>query len=194
MTWSEHLKDNFDVETESDELILDSVEDQSLIKEDKHLWEVADKDGDGKLDKNEFPAFNSPEEFEHMKDVLYLLTLNRRDKNRDGLIDLNEYLVDDHGNVPDANSDNYKYEKERFDNDYDMNKDGQLNKFEVLKWIIPDNQDMAEQEAEHLMMSADDDNDDKLSVNEIVNHHDLFVGSEATNFGDKLNDYAKDEL
>lgn len=187
------MKDNFDVESEVDELVLDSMEDQALMKEDKHLWEVADRNGDGSLDRSEFPAFNSPEEYPHMKDVLYMLTLNRRDKNRDGLVDLKEYLVDDHGNIPDSSSEHYKVEKERFEQDYDSDKDGFLNRIEVMKWIIPDNQDMAEQEAEHLLISSDDDNDDKLSVDEIVRHHDLFVGSEATDFGEKLKHF-KDEL
>lgn len=187
------MKDNFDVESELDELVLDSVEDQILMKEDKHLWEVADKDGDGMLDRSEFPAFNSPEEYAHMKDVLYLLTLNRRDKNRDGLIHLKEYLLDDHGNIPDSSSEHYKVEKERFEQDYDSDKDGYLNRNEVMKWIIPDNQDMAEQEAEHLLITSDDNNDDKLSVDEILHHHDLFVGSEATDFGEKLKLF-KDEL
>lgn len=53
--------------------------------------------------------------------------------------------------------------------------------------------DMADQEAEHLILSSDDDNDGRLSVDEIVAHHDIFVGSEATDYGERLNNL-RDEL
>lgn len=35
-------------------------------------------------------------------------------------------------------------------------------------------------------MSSDDDHDLKLSFDEIIDHHDVFVGSEATDYGDHL--------
>ena len=34
--------------------------------------------------------------------------------------------------------------------------------------------------------SADDDHDEKLTIDEIVSKHDVFVGSEATDYGDHL--------
>lgn len=51
----------------------------------------------------------------------------------------------------------------------------------------------ADQEAEHLQVTADDDKDGKLSVDEIVKHFKLFTSSEATDFGEYLVKY-KDEL
>jgi len=45
----------------------------------------------------------------------------------------------------------------------------------------------AETEANHLITSCDEDDDGRLSVDEIVNNHDVFVGSEATDFGERLN-------
>lgn len=54
---------------------------------------------------------------------------------------------------------------------------------------------MAESEANHLIVSSDDNQDGKLSVDEIVDHHDIFVGSEATDFGQQLeNSRIFDEL
>lgn len=38
----------------------------------------------------------------------------------------------------------------------------------------------------HLFAAADADQDDRLSYDEILENHDLFVGSEATNYGDHL--------
>lgn len=56
------------------------------------------------------------------------------------------------------------------------------------------NRDMAEQEAEHLLLTSDTDEDEKLSVDEIISHFDLFVGSEATGFGEHLKNLHHDEL
>lgn len=47
---------------------------------------------------------------------------------------------------------------------------------------------MAENEADHLISNSDTDFDGKLNVEEILKQHELFVGSEATDFGDQLKD------
>lgn len=144
-----------------------------------------------------------------MYEELYAQAMLRRDLNKDGYLNLHEFLMDDQGTFPDSKSENFMVEKDKFENDYDQDKDGKLNKREVLLWIIPDNRlvlahfdyfnsslmesnsifsrEMAESEANHLIESSDDNSDGKLSVDEIVNHHDIFVGSEATDFGDRLN-------
>lgn len=190
VSWEEHLKDAFDINVDTDYEELKDPENRQMLDEDRALWNAADLNHDKLLDKNEYPLFNSPEEYPQMKDVLYELTMIRRDKNKDGFIDLHEFLVDEKGLLPDKSSESYISEQDRFSNEYDQNRDGKLNRSEVLAWIIPDNEDLAEQEAEHLVVHCDDDGDEKLSVDEIVNHHDIFVGSEATDFGEKL----KDEL
>lgn len=46
--------------------------------------------------------------------------------------------------------------------------------------------DVATDEVNHLFAAADADQDDRLSYDEILENHDLFVGSEATNYGDHL--------
>lgn len=56
--------------------------------------------------------------------------------------------------------------------------------------------DVATDEVNHLFAASDNDGDDRLSYEEIVDNHDLFVGSEATDYGDHLQniDKLKDEL
>jgi hypothetical protein len=56
--------------------------------------------------------------------------------------------------------------------------------------------EIAEDEVTHLFAASDDDQDEMLSYDEILEHHDTFVGSEATDFGDHLHnlDKFKDEL
>ena len=41
-------------------------------------------------------------------------------------------------------------------------------------------------QVEHLFSGADDDMNEILSFDEVLNNHDLFVGSEATDYGDHL--------
>lgn len=55
--------------------------------------------------------------------------------------------------------------------------------------------EIAEEEVSHLFASADDDHDDLLSYEEIVLHYEVFVGSEATDYGsDLLGEHFDDEL
>lgn len=56
--------------------------------------------------------------------------------------------------------------------------------------------DVATDEVNHLFAAADADQDDRLSYNEILDNYDLFVGSEATDYGDHLQniDKFRDEL
>lgn len=53
--------------------------------------------------------------------------------------------------------------------------------------------DIADQEVDHLVENSDDNRDGKLSIQEIVDHHEIFVGSEATDYGEHLHKF-KDEL
>lgn len=46
---------------------------------------------------------------------------------------------------------------------------------------------------QHLFESADDDQNDLLSFDEILSHHDVFVGSEAADH-DMLGQHFEDEL
>lgn len=222
---------------------------------------------DNKLDAVEYAAFNSPEEFQHMHEILVRQMLARRDHNKDGVIDFNEFITDERGERLDPNSEQYLSEKDKFYNQYDLNHDQKLDFNECINWIVPNNtyvfffylfvlpyldlmshftitnfncmqvyheqsyqrkipyyfadcsgkrvfcllsfwlviftvfiynlyayREIAENEAIHLITSADVDHDGKLSVNEIVDSYEVFVGSEATQFGRSLNTHAVDEL
>lgn len=53
-------------------------------------------------------------------------------------------------------------------------------------WIIPEDFDHAEAEARHLIYEADTDTDGALTKKEILDKYDVFVGSQATDFGEAL--------
>ena len=79
-----------------------------------------------------------------------------------------------------------KNEKLQFEQYRDKDKDGYLNQEEVRHWILPSGFDHALAEAQHLMHEADADKDNELSKEEVLDKYDLFVGSQATDFGEYL--------
>ncbi|XP_015928900.1 reticulocalbin-2 [Parasteatoda tepidariorum] len=186
VTWEEHLAETYGMYDDDLALTQDSVEDYQMLQNDKELFKAADLNGDGILNKSEYPAFSHPEEFKHMHQVLYEQMMRKRDVNNDGFLSFEEFIADHHGQSPSENSENYAVEKDRFIHDFDLNNDSKLSKEEVLLWIIPNNVETAENEADHLLESSDVDKDAKLSIKEIVDHHEIFVGSEATDFGEQL--------
>ena len=55
-----------------------------------------------------------------------------------------------------------------------------------LNWWPLSDYDHTEAEAKHLIYESDTDGDSKLSKEEILANYDLFVGSQATDFGEAL--------
>ena len=76
----------------------------------------------------------------------------------------------------------------------DKNADGKLDMAEMKAWITPAGFDHAEAEAHHLIHMSDDNKDNKLTVAEILNHYDVFVGSQATDYGEQLQKHDPAEL
>ncbi|OWR40706.1 Reticulocalbin-2 [Danaus plexippus plexippus] len=176
ITWSEYLRDAFGAENEDEISIDDTGETGMLLPEEKAMWKAADKNGDGTLDFEEFAVFTNPEEHPEMHEYLLQQTLREKDRDGDGRIDFQEY-VGDRGVQQDKEW--LLSERDKFTHDLDRDKDGSLDAHELTRWLIPDNNEIAEEEVDHLFASADDDHDGRLSYEEVVGHHHVFVGSEA---------------
>ena len=60
---------------------------------DAEKFKTADADGNGVLDRTEYPAFIHPYDYDFMHDVELKLLLRQYDKNGDGVIDFREYMT-----------------------------------------------------------------------------------------------------
>lgn len=158
-----------------------------MMQRDERRFRMADKNGDMYVNKEEFTAFLHPEEFSHMKDIVVQETIEDIDKNGDGYIDLQEYIGDMYSpENGEEEPDWVKSEREQFAEFRDKNNDGKMDRQETLDWILPEDYDHAEAEAKHLLHEADVDRDGKLTKEEILEKHEVFVGSQVTNFGEAL--------
>ncbi|XP_014287225.1 reticulocalbin-2 [Halyomorpha halys] len=189
VTWEEYKEDTYgsddDLEGEGDM--------DTMLKQDKVMFEAADVNKDGFLDKKEFISFSHPEEAPEMLPHILRNTLDEKDSNHDGVIDFQEFIGD---KGRDHDKEWLISEKDKFDNDYDKDKDGKLNPNEILSWVVPSNDEIAQEEVMHLFASADEDHDNLLSFDEVIENHDIFVGSEVTDYGEHLHNIEdfKDEL
>ncbi|NWT15706.1 RCN1 protein, partial [Vireo altiloquus] len=77
-------------------------------------------------------------------------------------------------------------EREQFSDFRDLNKDGKMDKDEIQHWILPQDYDHALAEARHLVYESDVDKDEKLTKEEVLDNWNMFVGSQATNYGEDL--------
>merc|ERR1712178_553513 len=108
------------------------------------------------------------------------------DANTDGMVSLEEYQNDykkpEHKDVGhlDVNEEADVFKA------LDLNNNNYLDGDELSLWIQADNGEIAVDEAEHLMETADSDEDGKLSMQEVIDAVDDFIESDATEYGNML--------
>ncbi|XP_069467025.1 reticulocalbin-2 isoform X2 [Ambystoma mexicanum] len=201
VSWEEYNFQMYDRVLDFDEnTALDDDEEESfrqIYLKDKKRFEHADRDGQAGLNVTEFTDFEHPEETEHMTEFVIDGALEEHDKDGDGFVSLEEFLGD-YRRDPEAKDDPewIIVEKDRFVHDYDKDGDGKLNPEELLSWIVPNNEGIAQEEAIHVIEEIDMDDDGKVTEAEIIENLDLFLTSEATDFGRQLHDehFYHDEL
>ncbi|XP_046450335.1 calumenin-B-like [Daphnia pulex] len=193
ITWEEYKKMvyGFMDDMEPSELENNAEEGFSykdMIRRDQRRWGIADTNADHALDKEEFTNFLHPEDAPHMKEIVVVETMEDIDKDKNGYISLEEYIGDMYRGIKDEDEPDWvRNEREQFQNYRDKNKDGHMDTDEVKQWIIPPDFDHSEAEAKHLLQESDADGDGQLTKDEIISKYDLFVGSQATDFGEALN-------
>ncbi|XP_015665678.1 reticulocalbin-1 isoform X2 [Protobothrops mucrosquamatus] len=160
---------------------------RKMLARDERRFKAADKNGDMSVTKEEFTAFLHPEEFDHMREIIVTETLEDIDKNGDGFVEVDEYLGDIY--APETGEPEPSWvtsERQQFLEHRDINKDGKMDREEIGHWILPTDYDHAEVESKHLLIQSDKDLDDKITKQEILDNWNMFVGSQATNYGEDL--------
>ncbi len=78
--------------------------------------------------------------------------------------------------------------RKEFENEIDLDGDGIAREEELLKYSNPRNPQHARHEAKELLELADTDNDNKLSLAEVLAHKAIFFGSSLLNPSRNLHD------
>lgn len=191
VSWEDYQKATYGFmdDTESNLSDQDAKTYKDMQRRDHRRWEGADADGDKHLAKEEFGHFLHPEEAESMRDIIIDETLEDIDRDKDGKVSMKEYIHDMYS--PESDDEEppewVAREEEQFKAHRDKNTDGFMDRDEIRDWIVPADYDHSEAEAVHLLTESDDDKDGNLSKDEILENYDLFVSSQATDFGDALN-------
>lgn len=190
LAWDEYVQHTYKDNKDDD---LHPEEQAKETANDERRWKLADRNEDGVLSKDEFSNLIHPEEAPHMRESLIQETLDEVDKNNDGMISLNEYLNDlanDDDDDDDDDGDNEMgwtaEDEEEFRTEMDKDGDGKLNRDEIYQWLVPEDFDHIVDESNHLFAEADGDQDGFLSGQEMIDKHDVFVGSQATDYGSVL--------
>jgi len=184
VTWAEYSQATYGFLDENED---ERAHYQEMLKRDENRFKLADKEGDGHLNIEEFSAFLHPENHDYMKGIVVNETLQDIDKDKDGSISLEEYLGDlwpEEDRAKGDEPDWVKTEREQFTEFRDKSKDGKMDPEEVKDWILPPDYDHVSSEAKHLVTESDTNGDGKISKEEMVEKYDLFVGSQATDFGE----------
>ncbi|XP_074489055.1 reticulocalbin-2 isoform X1 [Sebastes fasciatus] len=196
VTWEEYNMVTHDQLLSFDDgAVLEDPEQESLrhlqLKE-RRRFDFANVDGTPGLNVTEFLAFTHPSEVDHMADFAIEDVLTDYDTDKDGLISLSEFIGDVRGDE-DSPSQWEIEETVRFQDIYDQDKDGQLNRDEQLRWVAPNSYGSAREEALHLVKEMDHDGDGLISEAEVLKNEETFMNSEVTDYGRQLH-VSHDEL
>ena len=158
-----------------------------MLHRDQRRWHGADKNVDGLCTFEEFMVFLHPEQFEDTHHIVVQETMEELDKDKNGVVDVEEYIND---LMPSRNSGNepewVTRERKTFLTNKDIDKNGVIDKREVQAWLFPDNDYYNDAEVKFLLDRADDDDDGELAKAEILEHYDVFQVSQVTEWGELL--------
>lgn len=156
---------------------------------DRKRWDLADQNKDQTLDFEEFKSFLHPDDFPHMRSIVIEEAVRDLDVDQSNTIDIDEYIREMTRDSYDMSNESRERHKADFKKHRDLNNDGKLDVEEVGSWVMPEGFDHAESEAKYLISMSDGDNDGKLSKQEIIDNHVLFVGSAATEYGKVVDEF-----
>jgi len=200
--WNEFVSEFYGLEPEDQNNILamdtdTGTEFNKMYSRDRARFHAADKDGDGGLTLIEYVNFKNPLKSEDLRENVIAWALQDVDSDGDGRVSLVEFMADYMTKPTDGleyyGDDHVEQEKNKFKEDFDINGDGYLKGDELSLWLGPDNTEIAIEEADHLIEMCDENNDNFLSYDEVLENNDVWLDSDATEYGQQLK-YIHQEL
>ncbi|CAG5111517.1 Oidioi.mRNA.OKI2018_I69.chr2.g5819.t1.cds [Oikopleura dioica] len=202
VTWSEFVEEFYGLspDDEANILAMDTdtgVEFNHMYSRDQARFQAADNDRDGKLTLVEYKRFKNPLQSKDLLDLAIEWALRSADKNKDKKISFEEYMSDFRED-PGSNLEHYgeeftDQEEQRFQEDLDLDGDGFIAGDELKYWLGPDNIAIAIEESDHIFDSVDSDEDNLITIHEMLEGFQTFIDSDVTEFGGQLR-HIKDEL
>ncbi|KAI0983926.1 hypothetical protein GJ496_001465 [Pomphorhynchus laevis] len=154
---------------------------ETQMMKDKKRFNVADFNKDNQLSFSEFTCFIHPHICNETKYIITEETMFDMDTNKDGFIDVDEYVYDIWAKYAKENDSEPEWvgeERINFKEYRDIDKDGKLDLQELASMLNPpNNYDALEMEADHLIRNSDNNKDGKLSADEILGHSELFMNN-----------------
>ncbi|GJQ70609.1 hypothetical protein Trydic_g23002 [Trypoxylus dichotomus] len=167
---------------------------QRAIKEqimrDKASWMEAARSDPDSLTVDEFLAFTHPESSATNQLALVDELYDKFDRDGDETLSEDEFAVlqTDGGNEePIIIRQDENQRRAEFRNVIDLNGDGRADRRELLHYVAPQSPRHSEHEAEALFALADGNQDNMLSLDEILAHPNLFLRSKMSKYIDILN-------
>ncbi|XP_070508007.1 45 kDa calcium-binding protein [Chironomus tepperi] len=158
---------------------LDRKSKESLMR-DKARWAEVLSSDPYALTLDEFLAFMHPEaSTSNLLNVVEDI-LRHFDSDGDDQLTVEEFTNTFSSNAENKKlflSDNLDERKAEFKKLIDKNRDGKADRAELLQFVDPRNSRYAIQEAAMLISLSDNNKDKKLTIDEMINKQDLFMGS-----------------
>eukprot|EP01018_Ginkgo_biloba_P033736 Gb_04968 [translate_table: standard] len=172
----------------------------------KEQFECADEDGDGALNHTELNNFLHPEDSKNEKLLRWMCKekIRERDEDKDGKLDFAEFdngayeiikQYDEYEHNSEHSPEHVPSSHERFA-ELDKNKDGFLTEDElepILHKLHPGEISYARYQAQYLMYQADANKDNRLTLEEMLEHPYTFYNT-AYGDDDDDDDYTHDEF
>jgi Ca2+-binding EF-hand superfamily protein len=158
--------------------------DEKFQKHQEHVFDLADRNHDGKLDVSELMIFMHPEISEHKQEYNEMVAqehISEVDSDSDGHITWAEHwhnVIHGHDFSPEQIQDLNETETELFFR-HDKDEDGQLTRKELHELLFPDleNIDFVGPQAGHVHEIADTNNDGLVSWKEATENAELLVSN-----------------
>lgn len=158
--------------------------DDSFQKHQEHVFDMADRNHDGKLDVSELMIFMHPEISEHKQEYNEMVAqehISKVDRDEDGNITWDEHwhdVIDGHDFSPEQIQDLNETERELFLK-HDEDADGILTRKELHDLLFPnlENIDFVGPQAGHVHEIADTNSDGLVSWKEATENMELLVSN-----------------